>query len=45
MQDDVSYFKDLLIKLFEDGKTNMGKNQAIEQINTAYNTFKIMTQH
>ena len=38
----VEDFKNLLIKLIDKGKPNMGKNQVVEKIETAYNTFEIM---
>jgi len=35
-------FKELLIKLIESGNTNCGRNQVIDKINTAFETYKIM---
>lgn len=40
--EEVKEFKDLLIKLIQDGQPNMGRNQVMDKINTAYDTFKIV---
>ena len=38
----VKEFKELLVKLLQEGPTNMGRNQVIDKINTTYATFEIL---
>ena len=35
-------FKNILVKLVEQSNTSMGRNQVLEKIETAYNTFKLI---
>lgn len=35
-------FKELLLKLIQEGPPNMGRNQVLDKINTAYATFEIL---
>ena len=37
----VQVFKDILLKVISEGKTNMCRNQIIDKINTAYDVFRL----
>ena len=40
--DKVKEFKDLLINLIKEGQPNMGRNQVVDKINTAYSTYELI---